>query len=83
MKKTRFFKKDDDKKFESLANATYYCHHCHHSLIINANEEKKICQWCGWYVFKNDKDKFIYRLKENINKKKERGDVSGEPIKYF
>ena len=38
------------------------CKHCGHSMLIG-RKEKIICNWCGHYVFKDDKKEFMYRMR--------------------
>ena len=45
----------------------YICK-CGHRVIIPFDKDKKLCRWCGRYVFKNKKDEFVYKLKEKIKK---------------
>lgn len=42
---------------------------CGHTNTMSAKEEKKICNWCGNYVFRNKQAEFEYRLRERINKR--------------
>ena len=42
---------------------------CGHTNTMSAKEEKKICNWCGYYVFKNKQKEFEYRLREKMNRK--------------
>lgn len=60
---------------DKIANYTIKCK-CGHSVIFPNKEDRIICSWCGHYVYKNDKAKFKYKLKEEINKNK--GDVKNE-----
>ena len=43
---------------------------CGHTNTISAKEEKKICKWCGNYVFRNKQKEFEYRLKEKMIKER-------------
>ena len=60
---------NDFKKMQKLENdrSKYkrYCK-CGHSIIFppNSKTNKKICNWCGNYIYKNDYEEF----KENIKK---------------
>lgn len=40
------------------------CEKCGHQIQILDNQ-KAFCKFCGRYVFKNKKEEFNYRLKEN------------------
>lgn len=43
-----------------------YKFECGHIVIITTNENKKICSWCGKYVFTNKKEEFKYRINEKM-----------------
>lgn len=45
---------------------------CGHSVVIPTRKDKKICSWCGNYVFKDKETEFKYRFKENLLKEKRR-----------
>ena len=42
---------------------------CGHTVTIPEFVEKQLCTHCGNYVFKNKKDEFNYRMKEQMSKK--------------
>ncbi len=44
---------------------------CGHSVLIPPELDKIICTWCGNYIFKDKKEEFKYRLKEEMLKNKE------------
>lgn len=50
---------------DELSKVTYKCA-CGHKEVIPSAEDKKLCSWCGHYVFKDKKDEFRYRVKEKI-----------------
>lgn len=52
----------DDKSLNIYMNGAIKCPYCGHSLHF-AKVEKKICTWCGNYVFKDKKAEFEYRIK--------------------
>ena len=37
---------------------------CGHKVVIPKWVDKRVCSWCGRYVFKSKEDEFKYRLKE-------------------
>lgn len=47
----------------------YKCN-CGHRVVIPKWVDKKICDWCGKYVFKNKKDEDLYRIKEKMKNEK-------------
>lgn len=63
----------NDKEWRHMSDeynkVKYYCKKCGHSLIIPNWIDKGLCDWCGKYVFKNDKDEFNYRMRGIINDK--------------
>ena len=64
-KKQRF--SDSIWKLKSVLdeNCKFYCK-CGHSLYIYPPATKRICNWCGLYVFKDKKEEFNYRLKQYL-----------------
>jgi len=53
---------DDTKMFDMYAKNRYSCKCGHRVLILN--KDKKICSWCGRYVYKDKKQEFKDKLKE-------------------
>ena len=49
--------KEDSKYFNMRTNNTIKCK-CGHSVVFNATTDKKLCTWCGNYVYKEHKDEF-------------------------
>lgn len=69
--KPKEFKEQD--KIEGVKRTmTIFCPHCGRRVHFYAFEkkEKQLCDWCGRYVFKSQKDEFKYRLNEEIRKQK-------------
>lgn len=60
-------KKKDDKLFNEYRKITFHCRHCGHSVTIYGYMDKKICNYCGYYVFRTPKDEFKFRMK-NVSK---------------
>ena len=54
--------KEVAKYKEEIQKHFYKCKHCGHKEFIRYDENKTICRWCGWYIFKSDKDEFKERL---------------------
>lgn len=48
---------------------TKYCS-CGHTVEFWHSENKVLCNWCGNYVFRTEKDEFNYRMKEQLIKGK-------------
>lgn len=61
--------KEDTKKFESICQNTIKCK-CGCSNVFNFQTERQICRWCGNYVYKDNKTEFKYKIKEQLNKKR-------------
>lgn len=57
------------KEFNRMSNeyqkVKYYCE-CGHPVIIPVYVDKQICGWCGNYVFRDEKTKFKYKMKEKM-----------------
>lgn len=45
------------------------CKHCGYTNRILNHYNREICKHCGNYVFLDDRDEFIYRIKENENRR--------------
>lgn len=45
------------------------CKNCGHGMAIPPQLDKIICDWCGRYIFKDDKTEFKYRLLEKLKNK--------------
>lgn len=60
---------DFSKLIDEKCKYRVYCK-CGHSIFIYPFEkkEKKLCDWCGHYVYMNKRVEFIDRLKKMINK---------------
>lgn len=67
----RSFGKDDDKFFTERSKFKRKCK-CGHTIPMSPNVKKLLCNWCGRYVFRDDKDEFLYRLNEAKNKEVEK-----------
>jgi NADH pyrophosphatase NudC (nudix superfamily) len=46
---------------------TVYCK-CGHTVEFWHSENKELCNWCGNYVFKTQKNEFEYRLNEKMKR---------------
>lgn len=57
----------DAKLFKRLQTNRFYCSKCGHTVIMMPTTEKKMCTWCGTWVFRNKIDEFKYRVKERLN----------------
>lgn len=51
-------------QFNKVRNENMKKCKCGHSIVLFPTDEKKICTWCGNYVFYKKIDEFRYRLNE-------------------
>ena len=56
-----------EKKASYLSNNYRVKCSCGHTLIM-VHESRKICDWCGKWVFKDKSEEFKYRLNLTMNK---------------
>lgn len=61
-------KEEYQRMTEEYDKVKYTCKRCGHRVVIGNSRTKSICDWCGHYVFKNEKDEFKYRVKERMKK---------------
>lgn len=59
--------KSVDKRESKRTESKITCK-CGHRILMGL-EERKVCSWCGNYVFKTKEDEFKYRLEEKMKKK--------------
>lgn len=72
MWKKKILKDDEFSRLtEELEKCKVKCKHCGHKIIIFKNN-KALCDYCGYYVFKTPKDEFIYRMNERIRRENEK-----------
>lgn len=57
----------DTKILSAQQKARTKCKRCGCTRSVRAADNKNICRNCGYYIFRSDKDEFIYRMKERIN----------------
>ncbi len=61
----------DAKLFNRLEKNRFYCSKCGHTVVMMPITKKKMCTWCGTWVFRDKREEFKYRVKEgirNVNK---------------
>lgn len=66
----RYSKKEDDRMFEEYSKYKIKCKHCGHSTTMPIFLDKKICSWCGNYIFRTKEIEFKHKLNQAINKEK-------------
>ena len=42
---------------------------CGHKTTMSPMVEKKLCSWCGNYIFRTPKAEFRYRIKQKLGKR--------------
>lgn len=58
--------KSFDKRAKNQSDSKITCK-CGHRILMGL-EERKVCSWCGNYIFKTKEDEFKYRLEEKMKK---------------
>ena len=58
-------KKELQKYLENLSKITFICK-CSNRVVVPNKKIYSICDWCGRRVFRNEKEEFIYTLKEKM-----------------
>ena len=53
--------KKDKVRLDFYTKNSVKCEHCGHTNFLGSRD-KIICSWCGYYVFKNKKIEFDFRL---------------------
>lgn len=61
-------KEEFDRMTNELDKVKYECR-CGHKEVITSTEDKKICSWCGRYIFRDKRDEFNYRISEQIKRR--------------
>lgn len=59
-----------DEEFKRMTaeydKVKYKCKYCGRRVVIGSTRTKSLCDWCGHWVFKDEKEEFKYRMKERI-----------------
>lgn len=58
---------EDSEYFKRMSENKVKCRCGHSQLVLY---DKQLCRWCGNWVFKNKKEEFKHRVKENIRRVK-------------
>ena len=56
------------KRFNAYTRGSVHCKNCGHTMFI-ANKDRKICTHCGYWVYKDDKTEFKYKMQKIIDKR--------------
>lgn len=57
---------EDFKRLQRYTLASIKCKNCGHTIL--PGKDRGICTHCGYYVYKNDKIEFKYKLKNVLKK---------------
>lgn len=53
-------------KLNEMTRNTFKCE-CGHSVVIIPTRTKKLCSWCGRWVFRSKIEEFKFRVREQLN----------------
>lgn len=70
-KRNKWFVDKDYEDKEKLEKENYrFCKHCGSKQKIPSFTDKWLCRDCGYWVFRNSKAEFSFRMSEQLRKKK-------------
>lgn len=55
------------KRQNVFTKLSVYCPHCGHTVLM-INVDRTICTHCGYWVYKDKKSEFKYKMMENLKK---------------
>lgn len=55
------------KRNNVYAKMSRHCKNCGHTVLL-LNVDRIICSHCGYWVYKDDKTEFMYKMKDNMKK---------------
>ena len=55
----------DKRKSDAISKFRHKCKLCGHVVIIS-KQDKALCDYCGKWIFKDNKTEFIYRMNERL-----------------
>lgn len=58
---------NDTKVLSAMQKRRIKCKRCCCTRSVRAADNKNVCRNCGYYIFRNDKEEFKYRMKERLN----------------
>lgn len=65
--------KEDTKRYEKIVDeydkVKIRCK-CGHRVIVPLKEKKRLCGWCGYWVYRDKKEEFKDKLKGKIKENK-------------
>lgn len=59
-------KKEDTRYFDERTKYKVKCK-CGHSILMQPTIEKKLCSWCGYYIYREQKVEFKDMLLRKLN----------------
>ena len=59
-------KKEDTRYFDERTKYKVKCK-CGHSVLMHPKLERKICSWCGYYIYREQKVEFKDMLLRRLN----------------
>ena len=62
MKKNYLKYKEMGKFFSELTETSVKCKKCKHSVNFLGKRDRMICNWCGTYIYKDEKTECKYKL---------------------
>lgn len=70
-KKKRFMKiRDYNDEIDFNKKYQRQCEHCGRKQYLFHSQVKPICDWCGHWIFKNEKEKFKHEMESRLCKNK-------------
>ena len=72
---------EDSKILSAMQKRRIKCKRCGCTRSVRGSDNKNVCRNCGYYIFRNDKEEFKYRLKERINYDKRKGNSENNTSK--
>ena len=58
-----------EKRSNAYRDVSVYCKNCGHTVVV-ISVDRVLCSHCGYWVYKDDKTEFRYKMMENIRKGK-------------
>ena len=74
IRNSQYKKTEEGKLIQEKDKYKYYCK-CGHHVVIYPFEhiERKLCDWCGYYVYTDPKKQKQYDFKKEMNKRLKNG----------
>ena len=72
---------NDTKVLSAMQKRRIKCKRCGCTRSVRAADNKNVCRNCGYYIFRNDKEEFKYRMKERLIYDKRKGNSENNTSK--